>query len=74
MQYGPLKPPGTDAQQTSAATNKLLISFRGDGFHLQQGIESQRTATASQKKGNLHSSLYFLYIFSTAEHAFIALQ
>jgi len=50
MQYGPLKPPGIEAQQTSAATNKLLISFRGDSFHLQQGIESQRTATASQKK------------------------
>lgn len=49
MQYGPLSPPGIDAQQTSATTNKLLISFRGDSFHLNQGIESQRTATASQK-------------------------
>lgn len=76
MQYGPLKPPGIDAQQTSAATNKLLISFRGDSFHLQQGIESQRTATAPQKTAfarleiYIHLSIYFLYIFSTAEHAF----
>ncbi len=39
MQYGPFSPPGTDAQQTRAITNKLLISFREDSFHLQQGID-----------------------------------
>lgn len=50
MQYGPLSPPGIDAQQTSATTNKLLISFRGDSFNLNQGIESQGTDTASQKR------------------------
>lgn len=73
MQYGPLSPPGTDAQQTRAITNKLLISFRGDSFHLQRGIESQRTATASQNIsycaiGNLHLFIAFFISDASSEH------
>lgn len=63
MQYGPLSPPGIDAQQTSATTNKLLISFRGDSFHLQQGIELlQQHKKDYGEIGNLHSFIAF-FIF-----------